>query len=44
MSTFIWTTFAVGTMVGIFAACVVVVAVGVRVLEGALAKRRKGRA
>jgi hypothetical protein len=31
-------------MVGIFAACVAVVAVGVRVFEGALAKRREKRA
>jgi hypothetical protein len=44
MSTFIWTTFAVATMVGIFAVCVTVVAVGVRILEGALAKRRKDQA
>jgi heme exporter protein D len=44
MSTFIWTTFAVAAMVGIFAACVIVVAVGVRILEGALAKRRREQA
>jgi hypothetical protein len=32
--------FAVAGMVGIFAACVVAVVVGIRVLENALAKRR----
>jgi len=41
MSTVLWTTFAVGAMVGIFVGCVVVVAAGVRVLEHALAKRRR---
>jgi hypothetical protein len=44
MSTAVWTVFAVGAMVGIFAACVVVVAAGVRLLESAVAKRRKGAA
>ncbi|MGZ5165760.1 MAG: hypothetical protein ACXWCQ_35140 [Burkholderiales bacterium] len=40
MSTAIWTVFAVGAMVGIFAACVIVVVAGVRVFENARAKRR----
>ena len=44
MSTAVWTVFAVGAMVGIFAGCVVVVVVGVRALENALAKRRQNRA
>ena len=44
MSTAVWTVFAVGAMVGIFAGCVVAVVVGVRLLEGALAKRRARRA
>ena len=43
MATIIWTIFAVATMIAIFASCVVVVAVGVRWLEGALAKRRLRR-
>jgi small basic protein len=33
--------FAVATMVGIFASCVIVVAAGVRVFENARAKRRR---
>jgi heme exporter protein D len=41
MATFVWTVFAVAAMVGMFAACVFVVAVGVRVLEGILEKRRR---
>jgi len=41
MSTAVWTVLAVGGMVGMFAACVVVVAAGVRVLEGAVMKRRR---
>ena len=44
MSTAVWTVFAVGAMVGIFAACVVAVAVGVRLIESALAKRRMKKA
>ena len=43
MATIIWTIFAVATMIAIFASCVVVVAVGVRWLEGVLAKRRLRR-
>jgi hypothetical protein len=43
MSTAVWTVFAVGAMVAIFAGCVIVVAAGVRVLEIALAKRRAKR-
>ena len=41
MSTAVWTVFAVGAMVGIFAGCVIVVATGVRMLEGVMAKRRQ---
>jgi hypothetical protein len=41
MSTAIWTVLAVGAMIGMFAACVVVVTAGVRMLEGAVAKRRE---
>jgi hypothetical protein len=40
MATVLWTGFATVAMVGIFAACVMAVVVGVRVLESALAKRR----
>ncbi len=41
MATVVWTVFAVGVMVGIFASCVVIVAAGTRFLENALAKRRQ---
>lgn len=41
MSTALWTVLAVAGMVGIFATCVVVVVAGVRVLEGAVAKRQR---
>jgi hypothetical protein len=44
MAAIIWTIFAVAMMIAIFASCVVVVAVGVRWLEGVLAKRRLRRA
>ncbi len=40
MSTAIWTVFAVGAMIAIFAGCVIVVTAGVRVLERARAKWR----
>jgi hypothetical protein len=40
MATVIWTIFAVGIMIGIFTACVIVVAAGVRLLENHRAKRR----
>jgi hypothetical protein len=36
----IWTALAVVAMAGMFSACVIVVAAGIRVLESALAKRR----
>jgi hypothetical protein len=36
----IWTALALAAMAGLFAACVIVVAAAVRVLENALAKRR----
>jgi hypothetical protein len=36
----IWTGLAIVAMAGMFATCVIVVAAGIRVLEGALAKRR----
>jgi putative Ca2+/H+ antiporter (TMEM165/GDT1 family) len=42
MSTAVWTVFAVGAMIGMFAACVVAVVAGVRVLEGLVEKRRRG--
>lgn len=41
MATFVWTVLAGGAIVGMFAACVIVVAAGVRMLEGALARRRR---
>jgi len=41
MSTVIWTGLTIVAMVGMFAACVVVVVGGVRVLESALAKHRR---
>ena len=41
MATVVWTVFAVGMMIGIFASCVVIVAAGTRFLENALAKRRQ---
>lgn len=41
MPTAVWWVVAVGAMVGMFAACVLLVAVGVRVLENALARRRQ---
>ena len=44
MSTAVWTVLAVGTMVGIFAACVIVVVAGVRLLESAVAKRQQKEA
>jgi hypothetical protein len=40
MATAIWTTFAVGIMIGIFASCVIMVAVGIRFFENHRAKRR----
>ena len=40
MATIVWTVFAVGAMVAIFATCALIVTVGVRMLENALAKRR----
>jgi hypothetical protein len=43
MGTAVWTVFAVGAMVGLFAGCVIAVAAGVRVLEHALARRRAKR-
>jgi hypothetical protein len=39
MLTVIWTLFAVAVMVGVFAGCVIVVAAGIRVIEGWLAAR-----
>ena len=41
MATVVWTVFAVGVMIGIFASCVVIVAAGARFLENALTKRRQ---
>jgi len=39
----VWMVFAIAAMLGMFAACVAVVAAGVRVLENFLAKRRGTR-
>jgi hypothetical protein len=41
MATAVWWVVAVGAMVGLFAACVILVAVGLRVLENVLARRRQ---
>ena len=41
MGTVIWTVFAVGIMIAIFAFCVIIVAAGTRFLENTLAKRRE---
>jgi predicted small integral membrane protein len=40
MSAAVWTVFAVAGMVGIFAACVIVVVAGIRAYEYAREKRR----
>jgi len=40
MSTAVWTVFAVGVMIAIFAGCVIAVTAGVRALENARAKWR----
>jgi hypothetical protein len=40
MPTAVWTVFAVAGMLGIFAACVVVVVAGIRAYEHARDKRR----
>lgn len=39
MSTFVWTVFAVATMLLTFAACVVMVVAGIRLIETAHARR-----
>lgn len=41
MATAVWTVLALAALAGMFVACVVVVATGIRVLEGVLAKRRE---
>jgi hypothetical protein len=41
MGTVVWTVFAVGIMIAIFATCVIVVAAGTRLLENTLMKRRR---
>jgi hypothetical protein len=41
MSAAIWMVLAIAGMVGMFAACVFVVVVGVRMLEGAVARRQR---
>jgi len=41
MSTVVWTVLAVGAIVGMFVACVLVVTAGVRLLENALDRRRR---
>jgi len=40
MPTAVWTIFAIAGMVGIFAACVIVVVVGIRAYEYTREKRR----
>jgi putative Ca2+/H+ antiporter (TMEM165/GDT1 family) len=37
----IWMVFAIGAMVGMFAACILAVTIGVRFLENALERRRR---
>jgi hypothetical protein len=44
MLTALWTIFAVTVMLGVFAGCVIVVAAGLRWLEGGLAKRQRNPA
>lgn len=44
MAAAIWMVLAVTTMIGIFAVCVAVVVVGIRVFERTLAKHRDRRA
>jgi len=41
MGTVVWTVFAVGIMIALFATCVIIVAAGTRFLENTLAKRRE---
>jgi len=41
MLTALWTLFAVAVMVGVFAGCVIVVAAGIRVLEGWVSTRQQ---
>ena len=41
MATVVWTVFAVGIMIAIFASCVVIVAAGTRFLEHALSRHRQ---
>jgi hypothetical protein len=40
MGTIVWTAFAVGIMIALFASCVIVVAAVTRFLENTLTKRR----
>ena len=44
MANAVWMIFAVASMIAIFAACTLVVAVGIRWLEGAIAKHRNKNA
>ena len=41
MGTVIWTVFAVGIMIALFACCVILVAAGTRCLENMRAQRRQ---
>jgi hypothetical protein len=41
MATAVWTVLAIGAMAGMFAACILAVTVGVRLLENMLARRRQ---
>lgn len=40
MPAVVWWILAIGAMVGMFAACVIVVAVGLRLFENAIARRQ----
>jgi hypothetical protein len=39
MATFVWTVFAVIVLIGVFAACVISVVIGVRLLESWISRR-----
>lgn len=41
MALAVWTVLALAALVGMFVACVIVVAAAIRVLEGVLARRRE---
>jgi small basic protein len=43
MWTVLWTALALGVMAGIFAVCVAMVVIGIRLYENAVARRRERR-